>query len=328
MSIEPDGWSRPCCGETQNNARIAPISEGFKNAFNNHKLIFLKQELEENGFTDKTRAYCSRCEAVEDGGFQSLRDPTFLTEARELKKIQFKLSNQCQLACAHCGPELSSTWRKVLNIKPLVTGFEVTDEMLNELGELMPQLTEIKFTGGEPFLQPAHWNILEFLEKFDRSHCQLEYISNGLVRPRNTHLWKGWKKVHVSVSVDGFKSTYEWFRRGSNWEELVNNVAALRTSCNLSLNYSMTPWTIADSLKAEEFWGEPIHRFPLVHPRHANLALFPRSVAEEHFDHSLPFFDMTSKEVNDLTLFKKWAKSWDEKWSTPGLAEELFPWLK
>jgi MoaA/NifB/PqqE/SkfB family radical SAM enzyme len=111
---------------------------------------------------------------------------------RELKILQFKMSNKCQLTCAHCGPDRSSGWAKLLNISPhVINAFEVTDIFLEELVKILPQLEVIKFTGGEPFLDPNHWKILEHLQSYDRSHCTLQYITNG-ISPARGELWHGW----------------------------------------------------------------------------------------------------------------------------------------
>ena len=166
MSIETDGWTRPCCLETSNSARVSPIQDGILNAFNHPRLLDLRDNLK-NGYSEQTRHACNRCEQLESRGQPSMRTETYFSSAtRELKILQFKMSNKCQLACAHCGPDRSSTWRKLLDIQPRVLdAFEVTDKFLEELVEILPNLEVLKFTGGEPFLDPNHWKILDHLKK-------------------------------------------------------------------------------------------------------------------------------------------------------------------
>lgn len=142
VSIETDGWTRPCCGETSDAARISPIYLGIKTAFNHSKLLTLRENLNSTGYTKDTEYACYRCRQVEDAGQESLRNGTkFISEQREIRAIQFKMSNKCQLTCAHCGPNQSSGWRKLLDISPhVINSFEVTDEFLAELVELLPNL--------------------------------------------------------------------------------------------------------------------------------------------------------------------------------------------
>jgi hypothetical protein len=174
MSIETDGWTRPCCLEVGKSARISNISDGITAAFNHHKLIQLQSDLND-GYSPKTRQYCYRCEKLESRNQLSMRVTTPIVPGeRQLKTLQFKMSNRCQLACAHCGPDKSSTWAKLNNINPhVIESFTVTDSFLNELKELIPQLDVLKFSGGEPFLDPQHWKILDFLKTCDKSHCRL-----------------------------------------------------------------------------------------------------------------------------------------------------------
>lgn len=329
ISVETDGWTRPCCGETDNAARISHISSGIMTAFNHQKLLSLKSELDTVGFTEKTRSACHRCETLEQRGQQSLRTNTVrLSADRKLKAIQFKMSNKCQLTCAHCGPDRSSGWAKLLGITPHVqNAFEVTEEFLAELVELLPDLDHIKFTGGEPFLDPAHYKILEHLSNYDRSHCKLVYITNGLIKPR-LDLWKGWREIETSISIEGYKDTYEWFRRGANWEELLDSIDVFKNNSTTSVSYSVTPWTIADYPRTVEFWNMPVYAFPVVYPKHASLYLFPRHIAEMNWNKDLPFYELTTSKLQSLDLYKNWALDWDKKWNTPGWSEKLYKWLK
>lgn len=329
VSIETDGWTRPCCGETSNAARISPIQMGIKTAFNHPKLLKLRDNLNSTGYTQDTDYACYRCRQVEDSGQQSLRTSTkLISEQRQIRAIQFKMSNKCQLTCAHCGPERSSGWRKLLGISPhVINAFEVTDEFLAELVELLPELDHIKFTGGEPFLDPAHYKILEHLANYDRSHCKLVYITNGLIKPR-LDLWQGWKDIESSISIEGYKDTYEWFRRGATWDELLDSIDVIKNNSTTSISYSVTPWTIADYPKTVEFWNMPVHAFPIVYPKHASLHLFPRHVAEMNWNKDLPFYELTTNTLQSLDLYKNWALDWDNKWNTPGWSEKLYSWLK
>ena len=330
ISIETDGWTRPCCLETSNNARVALISQGILNSFNHEKLLSLRDDLKE-GFSEKTRHACYRCEHLEVNNQQSMRMTTpLLSKNRELKAIQFKMSNKCQLTCAHCGPTHSSGWAKILNITPHVkTSFTLTDQFLSELAELLPQLEVIKFTGGEPFLDPTHWKILDFLSSYKRDHCELQYITNG-ISPFRKELWAGWKDVKCSISVDGFEEKYEWFRRGSNWQQLLDNINQLEKSSVVSINYAVTPFTVSDFLKAKEFWSKTytFGYFPIVYPDHCNMLKFPKSYIEQLENYKqIPYTDSCSDTL-DIDFFRKWARNSDIQWGTLGHAENLFWWMK
>jgi organic radical activating enzyme len=329
MSIETDGWTRPCCLETSDLAKITPIQDGIKNAFNHHRLLYLRNNLI-NEYSEKTRNSCGRCEQLEVNNQTSMRMSTsFISNSRELKVLQFKMSNKCQLACAHCGPDRSSTWAKVLNITPHVkVSFEITDKFVEELIELLPNITVLKFSGGEPFLDPDHWKLLDRLKHVDRSHCEIQYITNGLIKPR-IDLWEGWREIKCSVSVDGFEDTYEWFRRGSSWTELLNNIQVLTEHTNLSINYAITPFTFQNYHTANEYWSKhhSFSSFPIVYPDHCNMLKFPRRIIEQISDwQSIPFATGTNSD-EFLSVFRNWAIKSDTQWNTVGLSTKLFNWM-
>jgi hypothetical protein len=323
MSVETDGWTRPCCLETDNAARISNISDGIRVAFNHPKLMQLREDLKD-GFSDKTRYACNRCANLESRGQDSMRTSTqFVSSTRELKVLQFKMSNKCQLACAHCGPDRSSTWRKLLDIQPRVLdAFEVTGTFLEELVEVLPNLEVLKFTGGEPFLDPNHWKILEHLKTVNRKHCKLQYITNGLVKPRYD-LWDGWGSIECSVSADGFEETFEWFRRGASWPELVRSVTELENYSDITINYAITPYTIQTWDAANEFWKYKIDNYLVVYPRSNSLFEFPKQLLKE----TDPFYS-SAADVGNINFYQQWATSWDNRWNTLGWSNQLFNWMK
>jgi len=327
ISIETDGFTRPCCLENSTKARIADASQGLVKAFNHEKLIKLRDNLS-TGFTQYSRSFCHRCEELENRGQKSLRNMTpFLSESRELKMIQFKLSNRCQLACFHCGPDQSSTYAKKFHVKPIIKdSIEISIKFLNELSELLPTLSIIKFTGGEPFLDKNHWKILEYLKKFNRKHCELQYITNG-VTPFNPELWEGWKSINCSVSVDGYEESYEWFRRGSSWEKILSGVSRLKKYSDISINYSLTPFTVQDYIKSKDFWKFNITAIPIVSPSYSSLINFPKSIVQNIKDYDKIPFNSYSED-NNIDIYVERANKWDSIWNTPGWADRLFYWVK
>lgn len=325
LSIETDGYTRPCCLETNETAKISKIENGILNSFNHKKLLLLRQNLD-NGFNSLTNLFCYRCEQLESKNQSSLRTSTpLLSENRELKYIQFKFSNQCQLACAHCGSDRSSTWAKINNINPHVKkSFSLTEKFITELKELLPSIKVLKFSGGEPFLQPEHWKLLELLSDCNTKHCELHYITNGLVKPK-IGLWKNWGEVKCSVSVDGYEKSYEWFRRGSNWVELLSNINYLTKYSSISINFSLTPYTFYDFFRAKEHWEKnfSFEYYPIVYPEHCSFFKFPKKLILEH----IPYRESASNTDMYIDFYINWAKNSDKYWNTVGQSEKLFQWM-
>jgi len=326
LVVEADGWTRPCCLENSKTARISDVNEGILTAWNHPKLLKLREDLK-NGYSDSTKPFCHRCEFLENHNHQSMRQTSlFFSEKREMKLLQFKMSNKCQLTCAHCGPDQSSSWAKLKGIKPLVSrGFDLTDKFFEELDQVFPQLEYLKFTGGEPFLDLDHWKILEFLKDKDKSNCRLEYITNGIT-PFKPQLWEGWKKITCEVSADGYEGSYNWFRRGSDWNKLIKSVDEMSKYASIVINYAITPYTIQDYFNAKTYWenkGYPIRFYECAMPMHMRLNKFPTDVIENHKD--IPFSDYVTEK--DLNMYVNWARGWDQTWNTQGWAEKIFKWI-
>lgn len=330
ISIETDGYTRPCCLETDHKARISRIDNGIVNAFNHDTLLRLRDNLK-TGYNAETKPFCYRCENLEIKGQPSLRTTSGIPdESRQLNYIQFKFSNQCQLACAHCGSDRSSTWAKIKGESPHVKkAFEITENFISELKELLPNLETLKFSGGEPFLQPDHWRMLEILKPLNRSHCKLEYITNG-ISPIRPDLWEGWKSISCSVSADGFEDSYEWFRRGSNWKTLLKNIDVLEKYSDVSINFAITPYTVGDYLKATEFWSSryAFGAFAIVYPIHCNMLQFPMEQIQRLENYEKIPYTSGCNAAGDINIFKTWAIKSDEYWNTSGKATELFWWMK
>ena len=97
LVLETDGYTRPCCAEPRESARLEHIKNGMLQAWKSKRLEHLRHNLNEYGFSELTESFCSRCREQEQAGQPSLRTrQPILGNPGELKAIQFKLSNICQ----------------------------------------------------------------------------------------------------------------------------------------------------------------------------------------------------------------------------------------
>ena len=327
LIIGNDGYTDTCPLETAN-LRLEDVNNGIANAWASPKYDDFRNNLDEY-LTNKEKI-CWQCNMLEKNGGISLRTETpLLSEKPELRAIQFKLSNRCQLVCAHCGPNLSSSWGKFVGQKNYIKQFELKDEVIDELKKLVPTMKFIRFTGGEPWMDPMHWKILKELKDVDKKNCELHYITNGLSTIRED-LWQGWKQVQVMLSVDGFEKSYEWFRRKSSWEDLVIGYKNLKQIPNvrIKINYSLTPWTINYLQDAKDYFNEPMTVVPIMSPWHCSLGSL---TLQEYSNLGLTNFGEYAKIIGSnpkgAQYLKTWANSWDMRWNTPGFAEEVHPWL-
>ena len=74
------------------------------------------------------------------------------------KVFEFEIDNTCNLECVMCSGYYSSSIRKNQDkLPPLVSSYN--SEFVKEVRKFIPQLTDMKFLGGEPFLIKLYYDI-------------------------------------------------------------------------------------------------------------------------------------------------------------------------
>jgi sulfatase maturation enzyme AslB (radical SAM superfamily) len=112
------------------------------------------------------------------------------------------------------------------------------------------------FTGGEPLINPEHWQLLEDLVASGRAQSiSLMYNTNiTTIKYKDldiVDLWSNFKKVLVNCSIDAVGKPLEYIRSGAVWEKINNNIQMLKQNNNITV--VLTPvlsilniWFIAD----------------------------------------------------------------------------------
>ena len=329
LVVETDGYTRPCCGEPSVDSRISELDGDtpLLTAWQSPKLEYLRQQLK-NGYSKLTDPWCKRCRILEESGNKSLRtSQKILGMPGELKALQFKLSNTCQLACGHCGESLSSQHHKYTHGgNGIIRATDNIELIIKDTIKLLPQLEWIKFTGGEPWHDRDHWRILDEMKHLDRSHCELHYITNALSKVKE-HLWQGWKKVHIDISVDGLFEKYEWFRQNSKWDILYEKYDYyVQQGYDVRVNYSITPWTIEDFAQAKKlFQRTRVKANVVTFPEHSSVSMLPKNLLDLPDD--TPGLGLMNGDSKTLNTISNWAQGWDLRWNNIGRSKELYPWL-
>ncbi len=206
-----------------------------------------------NNIPDKR---CSHCYNIEASGKESMRQIFNQKYATQLKRVEennpepiyldIRFSNICNFKCKTCWHGNSSAWfeegsrRNASNeriIKAFINNF---DELLTYLDDV----NEIYFAGGEPLIMEEHYQILEELEKRELFDVELRYntnFSNLNFKDKNIlNIWKKFKKVHVSASIDAAFYLGAEIREGFNWEQFINNRKEMLGVCP-EVYFEITP---------------------------------------------------------------------------------------
>lgn len=177
----------------------------------------------------------------------------------EIPTMEIKLNNLCNLKCRMCNPMDSTSWndwdkvvdfyskeknflvRKIedLNLvsKPYLGPFDDSDNWWASFKKLLPYFRRVEFAGGEPLMDPQHYQILDMLAPYG-DQIEIKYATNlTTLGKSNRTVWQYWpkfKSVAVNVSIDGIGASYEYVRGNASWAELVNNVKQIQTIPNIS----------------------------------------------------------------------------------------------
>ena len=245
--------------------------------WNNTELNELRQE-----FIDGKRPEaCNRCWAEENAGKISLRQrqqeyfpddyKTFIKSGlwqAGPKTAVFKTSNVCNLACRSCaGWDTNSYTKEGIYYADRYDTTERVDGELKKHNRFIPllppkhmdfmqykdiaaNLEKIDFFGGEPLLNTTQLDLLEYLTEQGLSkNITLFYSTNCTNVPteRLKRAWNKFKRLELSMSIDGVGDKFEYLRYPGKWDEaqqITNGLLDLKNTMDCEV-YTMASYTVS-----------------------------------------------------------------------------------
>jgi hypothetical protein len=274
------GRTSPCAfgaGEWRQ-GQLTPVERWNSTELNNLRSEFI---------AGNKPAECHRCWDEEAAGKVSLRQRQyeyFPNDYNEFirtgkwesgpKTAVFKTSNVCNLACRSCGGWDSNTYTKEGQFYAELYNTQVDGTPGNRFIPVLPpkhmnfmqykdiaqNLEKIDFFGGEPFLNITQLDLLEYLVDQGLSkNITLFYSTNCTNHPtaRLKQAWNNFKRVEISVSIDGIKDQFEYMRWPGIWsdaESVLDHILGLKDSleCEIyvmaGLTYSLLNVWYADEI--------------------------------------------------------------------------------
>jgi tetratricopeptide (TPR) repeat protein/MoaA/NifB/PqqE/SkfB family radical SAM enzyme len=175
--------------------------------------------------------------------------------------VEIEIGNLCNFKCRTCSGNLSSLIAKdpVHEAWAAGRGLHIHDPAsrpgpyqfrpaasIARVGEELErdtdgQIRRLYFIGGEPLMIREIGMLLQRLVSSGRSrNIELQFITNGSMIPRWLPLAAKFRRVDLTVSVDGHGAHYDYIRYPGKWPELVENLKTFRATENLSLYVSST----------------------------------------------------------------------------------------
>lgn len=182
----------------------------------------------------------------------------------QLQWLEIKAGNRCNLKCRICGVHNSSAWAKDnhtfrnanndIKFKDsfaykLTQSCDWIDDpkFWNDL-EQMESLKYLHFMGGEPFMVPEHFQLIQALvdnPDIDTSQTIIGYNTNGTYFPtkENFELYRNFKEVIFALSIDDIGPRFEYQRKIAEWQKVRNNIVNFkkRSIENDYISVSMDP---------------------------------------------------------------------------------------
>jgi len=260
LYVGPDGKIAPCCvGKYIGDYGKVTLEE----TWNGKEMKQLRLDMLSNVKND----LCSSCYSKEDMGFNSMRlssvermseiEEIALTKTNAdgslndfiLTYLDIRFNNLCNFKCRTCNPFFSSQLAvEVLKNTELQKYANVLNKSLFQNKDIMlevekhyPHVNHIYFAGGEPMMQEEHWEILKyFVETGTAKDVSLVYSTNmSKLSYKNQSIfdyWKHFKNVHVQMSIDAEGKRAEYWRDGTVWEDVFNNIKLIKDN---NIRYSI-----------------------------------------------------------------------------------------
>ena len=229
---------------------------------------------------------CIRCKTRQEQGLKSYRETEnaranvttvdqLVNATPEVRTIDYRASNLCNLKCRMCNPAESSQLYSEMKKHPELqehfsnppisnSVIEIADNYEEQdinkhiaSHELFKKLEELKIFGGEPSIDSSVHNLLEWAIDNNYSKLlRLRYTTNATnTNPKWMNYHKHFRNFNVSFSLDAAGETFEYIRTPAKWNTVrkcvLDYVAMkdaipnrrVRSHCKYSANIVYSLWS-------------------------------------------------------------------------------------
>lgn len=284
----------PCCawdGEAIGDAS----KDSLETIWNGKLYQDLRDKMLNNQQSDGCKN-CTRQEKLGKDSFRSSMNTRFakhvhlaeagITPEYNLKFIDSRFNNLCNLSCRSCVHGSSSSWHApavaiglIDKATPVFLKAGRDDkDLYNQIIQQIDNVERIYFAGGEPLIMQDNYDILDELDKRKRHDVQLVYNTNmtrSSLKGRSIFdAWKNFTNISIGASLDAEGERGAYLRTGTVWQDVVKfrkDMLALRpdidfyiSSTTSLINVLHVPdfhrsWTEKGLIKPEQFRIQTLH---------------------------------------------------------------------
>ena len=350
LNVTPKGDIYPCCSNNYSTPYGNTKQMSLQEAFNLDEM----KQLRLNMLRDKPSEICEFCYRHEEAGPYSFRTYSLDHWARRFDELvpftkkdgtveDFKMhyfdirfSNICNFKCRTCGAEFSSQWaaenRLINKDYPILFHADAKGNLLKEVLTHIEHIDLAYFAGGEPLITDEHYIILEEMIRQGRTDITLRYNTNASNIKFKQYdilgLWRHFKRVELSCSVDHYGERAEWIRHGTDWALVQTNLKKFRSLDYISFQIN-TVFSIFNYLTLAEFYDymkskdlvrsdDWYHSLYLaVHPSHYSAKSLPRQLkpiarqrCQDFVNKNQDRYQGVNRLVNDAIAFADNGDTW------------------
>jgi len=290
----PDGRAYPCCLSEYNMPVGDLKTQTLREVWNSEGL----KQMRVNMLNGKPSKECSRCYEQEQSGFVSMRHsssqnfghhidlvdatkPDGTLDDFKIRYYDIRFSNVCNFRCRSCGAVFSSNWYndevKLYGPKTqprIMYAGRHEEDMWEQMQEHIPYLERIYFAGGEPLIMEEHYRLLNELARLGRFDVSLVYNTNFSKLAYKDQdvldLWKRFQSVSVGASLDASHARGEYMRKGTDWQEIVENRQRMKQICPQVDFYVSATVSIFNAWHISDFHKEWVD-LGLIRPHDINI---------------------------------------------------------
>jgi hypothetical protein len=356
-AVSPTGSFRVCCNSNPKNNKIwktenkeyKMFRDDINEVWNSPSYKKIRKE-----FIDGERPEtCQRCFREEDAGIRSPRigynEKWFKDDVQvaeeiplDVRYVDIRLGNLCNLKCRMCNPWSSSMWvkdwNKVVDTAELAPNEPLSDEDLDwmeKLGEwpdrkgtgknfveIAHTIEEIYLTGGEPTLATSQYALFDYCIENDlASNIKLKYNTNLTNVPQKMiDYWRHFKQVQLNCSIDATGARDRYIRYPSSWSKIEENFDQLNALPNVNIQIHCTVQVLNivamselfEWVKSKDIAPEQVYLNILNHPESMNIRSLPQALKEQAVVNLLPYKEWP-KVMDTLTYMQ--SEDWyDKRW--------------
>lgn len=341
LATNASGYLRVCCNSTPGKNLIKKTDGKFykiyedniKEAWNSETYQTIRKEM----LDDIRPEMCQRCFREEDAGLISARqnwNKKWISKLNDIthepefniKYLDIRLGNLCNLRCRMCNPYASNMWVKEHNLVNKNLSQEEYNRLKSmnwpeneitwtNLFSIADSIEEIYLTGGEPTIIKQQHRLLDYLiETKISKNIKLKYNTNLTNVPR--HLisrWKNFQKVQLNCSIDAVGDLNKYIRYPSDWKKIVENFEKVRKLENVYIEIHCTVQmynilSLPIFINWANNYNHKIYFNILNHPEELNIRVLPQELKKIATERLLSYTNLDKiKGVIDYMNSEDWS---------------------